>query len=120
VRFLTALLLALLTAAGETAAADRITAQQAASHIGETIAVCGTVVSANYAVRSKGQPTYLNFDQPYPNQIFTVVIWGSERSKFGEPENTLLNKRICATGTIKSYRGKPEIIATNPSQIATQ
>jgi len=52
------------------ALADTISAPDAAAHIGETATVCGTVVSANYAVKSKGQPTFLNFDRPYPNQIF--------------------------------------------------
>jgi len=107
--------------ATETAgAADRISAQQAAAHVGETLTVCGLVASTNYAVRSKGQPTYLNLERPYPNQAFTVLIWGTERRKFGEPENALLGKRICATGTIKAYRGKPEIVATEPTQIAVQ
>src|SRR5262245_60066300 len=79
-------------------AADSISAQDAAAHIGETATVCGTVVSANYAVKSKGQPTFLNFDRPYPNQIFTVMIWGNDRAKFGEPENVMLGKKLCASG----------------------
>jgi hypothetical protein len=66
----------------QTAAAE-LTSQQAASHVGETATVCGTVASANYATRTKGQPTFLNLDQPYPRQLFTVVIWGSDRTKFG-------------------------------------
>ena len=98
-------------------AVDAITAQDAAAHVGETLTVCGNVVSANYAVKSKDQPTFLNFDRPYPNQIFTVMIWGSDRAKFGEPENTLLGKKVCANGLIRAYRGKPEIIAVNPSQL---
>jgi hypothetical protein len=47
-----------------TLAADTLTAQDAAAHVGETATVCGTIVSANYAVKSKGQPTFLNFDKP--------------------------------------------------------
>jgi hypothetical protein len=101
-------------------AADTLTAQDAAAHVGETATVCGTVMSANYAAKSKGQPTFLNFDRPYPNQIFTVMIWGSDRAKFGEPENNLVGKKVCATGSITSYRGKPEIIATNPKQLTTK
>jgi hypothetical protein len=111
---------ALMITALPTRAANEISAQDAAAHIGETRTVCGTVVSANYAVKSKGQPTFLNFDRPYPNQIFTVMIWGSDRSKFGEPENTLLGKKTCATGQIRAYRGKPEIIATSPDQLTAK
>ncbi len=53
----------------------------------------------------------------YPRQICTVLIWGSDRFRFGIPEKTYSNKRICVTGAIASYRGTPEIIANAPSQI---
>jgi hypothetical protein len=46
-------------------AADLFTAHQAAAYVGETATICGVVVSANYATKSKGQPTFLNFDQAY-------------------------------------------------------
>jgi hypothetical protein len=29
---------------------------------------------------------FLNLDQPYPREVFTVLIWGSDRAKFGTPE----------------------------------
>ena len=89
-------------------------------HVGETATVCGAVASANYAVKTKGQPTFLNLDRPYPNQVFTIVIWGTDRAKFGTPEATLMGKKVCVTGTIKDYRGKPEIIAADPKQIVPQ
>jgi hypothetical protein len=121
VRFYPVLALLLATALGSNAgAASWLAAQDAAAHIGETATVCGTVASTNYAVKSKGQPTYLNLDRPYPNQAFTNLIWGSDRPKFGTPETAFMGKKVCATGTIKDYRGKPEIIATDPKQIVPQ
>jgi hypothetical protein len=101
-------------------AAAELNSQQAASHIGETATVCGTVASANYAVRTKGQPTFLNLDKPYPNQVFTIMIWGSDRGKFGTPEVQYLGKRLCATGQIQSYKGKPEIVANDPRQLTSR
>jgi micrococcal nuclease len=98
-------------------AGGSISARDAKDHVGENATVCGTVASAKWASGSRGSPTFLNLDEPYPNQIFTVVIWGSDRSKFGQPEKTYEGKRICVTGLIKSYRGQPEIAASNPSQI---
>ena len=87
-------------------------------YIGMEKTVCGTVASATYAVRSKGRPSFLNLDQPYPKQIFTVVIWGSDRNKFKNPPETFFKgKRICVTGIIEDYRGKPEIIVRSPDQI---
>jgi hypothetical protein len=56
----------------------------------------------------------------YPNAIFTVVIWGSDRPKFGDPEEEYLSKRICVTGKVSDYKGVPEIVAYGPSQIKIQ
>ena len=96
------------------------TAVQAKDHIGEQGTVCGKVVSTRYAESSRGKPTFLNFDQPYPNQIFTMLIWGSDRTKFEEPETKYRGKQICVTGKISDYKGTPEIIASEPSQVKVQ
>jgi DNA/RNA endonuclease YhcR with UshA esterase domain len=48
-----------------------------------------------------------------------VWIWGGSRAKFGAPEETYRNKNICVTGRIESYRGEPEIIASDPAQLST-
>jgi len=98
-------------------AQKKLTAVEAKEHFGETATVCGEVVSTRYAASTKGQPTFLNLDKPYPNQIFTVVIWGRNRSKFGRPEVEYNQKRICVTGKIGEYRGVPEIVADDPKQI---
>ena len=102
------------------AQAGHLTSSQAKNHIGERATVCGNVVSAHYAARTKGNPTFLNLDEPYPKQIFTILIWGSDRPKFGDPENTYANKKVCVTGVIKDYRGVPEVVAEQPSQIEIQ
>ena len=89
----------------------------AAGQVGQTATVCGLVTSAKYAANSRAQPTFLDMGQPYPNQAFAAVIFGSDRAKFGEPETTLAGKRICVTGQVRNYRGKPEIIVSDPSQV---
>jgi DNA/RNA endonuclease YhcR with UshA esterase domain len=99
------------------AEAKTLTAAEAAQHVGEVAKVCGVVASAKFSSSSAKQPTFINLDKPYPGQIFTVLIWGSDRAAFGQPEVTYNGKRICATGKIQLYKGKPEIIATTPSQI---
>lgn len=97
--------------------AATVSPEEAAHHLGQKATVCGVVASAHYAARSRAQPTFLNLGKPYPDEIFTAVIFGSNRAKFGTPETTLRGKRICVTGTIRRYRGEPEIILKNPSQI---
>jgi hypothetical protein len=119
-RFISLLLFCVFAVSPLLGQPQHLTPTQAKNHIGENGTVCGTVVSTHYAARTKGNPTFLNLDEPYPNQIFTILIWGSDRSKFGNPETKYENKKVCATGLIKDYRGVPEIIADDPSQIAIQ
>jgi len=112
------LILAFLFIVPSVFSASNISPEDAINHIGQQATVCGNVASTHFASRSKGQPTFINLNRPYPNQIFTVLIWGSDRSKFpGAPENYYSNKRICVSGKIKEFRGAPEIIARYPSQI---
>src|ERR1700720_3927668 len=97
-----------------------ITALEAKNPVGEKTTVCGKVASTHFASGSKGQPTFLNLDEPYPKEIFTILIWGSERPKFGTPETKYKDAKVCVTGKITSHREKPEIIATEPSQIVQE
>ena len=119
-----AVLLIALTAGGpERAAAagatPSISTVEAGEHIGEYASVCGVVKSAAYLSRSKGQPTFLNLDRPYPDQPFTVVIWGTTRALFARsPESLFDGHRICVSGTIVMYKGKPQIVVDDPEQIA--
>jgi len=50
-----------------------ISAAEAKNHVGERATVCGEVASARYATTSKGNPTFINLDKPYPKQIFTLL-----------------------------------------------
>src|SRR5258708_16719359 len=98
-------------------AQKKLTPSEAKEHFGETATVCGEVVSTRYADSTKGQPTFLNLDKPYPNQVFTIVIWGNNRNKFGTPENDYKGKRDCVSGKITAYAGLPEIAVDEPKQI---
>lgn len=109
-----------LVGATSTAAQSTITAHEAKDHVGETRTVCGTVASARYASRTKGQPTFLNLDEPYPKEIFTILIWGENRNKFGEPESKYAHKGVCVTGKISTYRDVPEVVVTEPNQIVEE
>ena len=105
-----------------TAVADddviRIEASDAAQHVGEVAEVCGQVASAAYLASIGGQPTFLNLERPYPDQLFTVVIWGSSRKEFdGRPENLYDGKPICVTGKIVEYEGRAQIVVKDPEQI---
>jgi hypothetical protein len=119
-RLLFVLVLTLAASASVRAQTKSINGAEAKSHVGERATVCGTVVSTHYADKTKGSPTFLNLDEPYPRQIFTIVIWGSDRPRFGKPEEKYKDHQVCVTGKITDFRGKPEIAATDPKQIEVQ
>ena len=98
-------------------AADSIAAADATHHVGEHARVCGKVVSAKYAQSSRRSPTFLNLDEPYPNQVFTAVIWGDARPKFKTAPELLHGHAICVNGTITLYKGRAEMEVSDPAQI---
>lgn len=104
-------------AASNLLAADAISPAQAKDHIGETATVCGRVASTRYLDKSEKRPTFLNFDKPSPNQTFTAVIFGENRTRFGTPEITFRDKNVCVSGAIAMFNGKPQIELTEPQQI---
>lgn len=106
--------------AAPSASADKITAAQAKDYVGKHATVCGVVASANFAARSKRQPTFLNLDKPYPDHIFTAVIWIEDRPKFGTPETTLKGKKVCVSGLVESYQGRPEIVLRDAKQLTEE
>jgi hypothetical protein len=68
-------------------------------------------------VWNKGRATAI---ERYPKGAFTILIWGENRPKFGEPENQFRDKHICVTGKITEYSGSPEIVAAEPRDIEVQ
>jgi DNA/RNA endonuclease YhcR with UshA esterase domain len=96
--------------------AQTISAADAKNHIGEQATVCGRVASEKTAVSSRGEPTFINLDAAYPNQVFTILVWGDDRQNVGELPRT--GAHICATGLIKDYRGVPEIVVRSSGQFS--
>jgi hypothetical protein len=92
--------------------------EEAGSHVGENATVCGVVASATYAAQAPMAPTFLDLGKPYPNQVFSVIIFGSDRPKFGAPETSMRDKPVCITGEIFLYEGKPRIILRDPMQLS--
>lgn len=99
---------------------ERLAADVARQHVNEDARVCGFVAQTRYAEASNGQPTFLNFGQPYPNEVFSAVIWGGapERAKYPElPEMLYIRRNVCVTGRIELYEDKPQIVVRHPAQL---
>ena len=91
------------------------------AHAGEVRIVEGIVVTTYYAEKSKGKPTFLDFHDPY-EEYFKALIWDDNRDKFIEafppnPETYFEDKNVRIKGLIETYKGAPEIILNDPSQI---
>jgi hypothetical protein len=56
----------------------------------------------------------------YPREAFTILVWGLDHEKFGTPEDEYKGLRACVTGKITSFRGRPEIVASEREQIEIQ
>jgi hypothetical protein len=85
----------------------------------EDTTVCYKVYGGKYLEGS--QITLLNLGGPFPDQKFTVVIKGNDRNKFKNPPEIFFDqKKICVSGVIEMYKGKPEIIVSDPSQIVVK
>lgn len=96
-----------------------VSTHDAPQYIGKQATVCGLVASVKLAMKTGGAPTFINFDKPNPDQTFTVLIWGIDRPKFASaPESTFVaGKRVCVSGLVTDYKGKPEIVVHNPDEI---
>ena len=109
------------TPAPQVEPALNITATEASDHIGKTAEICGMVASAAYLQQVRGRPTFLNFEQPYPDQVFTVVIWGDNRSAWSSPPERLYDQQsVCVTGRITSHEGNPQVIVRKPGNIRVE
>ena len=91
--------------------------RQAASKVGSTATIVGKVVSARYIPKSES--TFLNLDQSFPNQIFSIMIWKDGRRNFSyKPEIELEGKYIEVKGKIElDKNGIPGMTVTKESQI---
>ena len=87
--------------------AATLSPEDASSHINESATVCGPVASATYAAQAPMAPTFLDLGRPYPNQIFTAVIFGSDRPKFGT-EDFQKDQRLTPEPIIKARQGANE------------
>ena len=102
----------LLTAIGQT---QTLTTAQARAQDGETATVCGVKASEHVAAGSRGKPTFIDLDAPFPNQPFTILVWEEDRQNVGTLPRS---GHLCATGLISYYHGVPQIIVRKSKQLS--
>ncbi|HEY8782953.1 MAG TPA: hypothetical protein VIM16_15110 [Mucilaginibacter sp.] len=93
-----------------------VAVKNAAKHIGETVKVCDKVFSGKLETAS--QNTLLVMGSDDPNKALTVMIPAADRAKFkGKPEVDYRGKDVTVTGKLVAYKGRPEIVITDPKQL---
>lgn len=92
---------------------DPIQATEAAQRVGQEVTVkdlCTNVTT------SKHGNLFLTFGPKYPHETFTVFIPAKFAPLFDNPTKYVATE-VTITGTVVSYKGKPEIVVTERKQI---
>ncbi|MCQ6957326.1 S1/P1 nuclease [Mucilaginibacter aquariorum] len=76
---------------------------------GKTVSVQGKV----YSSKDIGSMVLINLGAAYPNQLLTVALKGKAK----DLGNQIDTKTITVEGEVIDYKGKPEIIITDPAKI---
>ena len=85
----------------------------AKDHVGEFIAVEGTVVDTH----NSGRACFLNFTTEWRGTFYLAIL-GSNMDDYPEsPERYFLNKKVRAVGKVAMYRDRPQIVIESPQHI---
>jgi DNA/RNA endonuclease YhcR with UshA esterase domain len=90
----------------------KIPAHEAKEHVNTEATVSGKVIE----LYKTEKLVRLNLDKPFPNQPFTVVMFGTKTNLFPDLDK-LKGKTIEVTGKITEYRDQPQIILTSTNQL---
>jgi hypothetical protein len=103
----------LLTAATAGYASTTIPWTDAAAHVGEQVTVEGNVASA----RVQGPTLIIEFAANDPQAFHVVLLIPLITDLPRQPDRLYVGKRIRASGTIRRFAGRPEMILRTPDAI---
>jgi DNA/RNA endonuclease YhcR with UshA esterase domain len=93
-----------------------VPAKEAAKHLNEKVTICDKIYGGKFL--SGPGITLIDVGGSHPDEALTLLIKGDDRKKFkSPPEELFKDKKVCITGTVVDYKGKPEIIITEADQI---
>jgi hypothetical protein len=98
--------------AADSTSENFIPASQAQFFIGQHEVVCGRVAGS----REIPAGLFISLDNPYPDEVMTVVIWREHVISIGHLQLGK-NQRMCISGLIRAYRGKPQVEVSHREQI---
>jgi len=94
-----------------------ILAKDAAQHVGKNVIICDSV----FSTKALDKLSLINLGGTYPNELITVVVNKEDLTKFPtEPSSMYLGNNICVTGIVAEFKGKYQIVVTDPKQIVVK
>src|SRR5262245_35803070 len=90
-----------------------IAPEEAAKHVGEHVIVKGKVTQIALSVNLT---THINFGGLYPKHVFTATVFKARQTQFPGVRD-YEGKTVEVQGIPHLYRGKPEIVLEDRSQI---
>jgi hypothetical protein len=96
----------------------QISLDEIPGHVGDSVKVCGKILTGRYLDRSETGPTLLNMGKPFPDQLLTVVIYKKDRKNFDViPETELIDKEVCVSGVLVLYKERPQMVLYTKEQL---
>ncbi|MDQ0639645.1 DNA/RNA endonuclease YhcR with UshA esterase domain [Pedobacter sp. W3I1] len=108
------LLLLLIATAFYAKSQTLVLAKDAAQYVGKNVTICDSV----YSAKALDKLTLINLGGAYPKELITVIINKEDERKFpSEPSSMFIGNKICVTGVVSDFKGKKQILVTDPKQI---
>jgi hypothetical protein len=82
------------------------------TYVGYKVSVEGKV----YGLKDIGSMVLVNLGAAYPNQLLTIALKGNAKQLASQLEG----KTVAVQGAVIDYKGKPEIVVTDPKLIVIQ
>ena len=115
--YITLILGFLVISPDTTTAQQQISIDSISAYISQRISDCSKVFGT-HVTNSEKPVTYLNLGAAYPDHKLTLVIFQKDKPNFqSSPEEYYNLQEVCATGKLKEYKGKAEMVLNNSSQI---
>jgi len=111
------LLLSLTAVAFYAKSQTMILAKDVAQYVGKNVSICDSV----YSTKALDKLTLINLGGAYPKELITIVINKEDERKFpSEPASMFIGNNVCVTGVVSDFKGKKQIVVTDPKQIVVK
>ena len=96
---------------------NKIPAEEASKHYGETITICSTILEDNLIFDSKTKNTLLLLGGVRNQKVTVVVPAETSKKVIDKPKSYYSNKNVCVTGKVVELNGKPEMVVNAEDDI---